>query len=247
VAISYVNSTIKCEINTVAGTAQAGTAPAGVAAGDWLIICASASVGTLPVWSSTTFTGWTTQLSLSETAMITLFLWRIADGSGTDTPPTISTNAAAHRVTVVGCYRGVDNASPLIASNGQVAAATQTVQATPSITNTDAAAWAVYIGTARQVVSPLTWSATAGNLVTAERQDADTGLTASTNNTAGTLYDSNGVVATGAATLSATTSATTPQSTVWGAFLKPSSATPTVTKQIDFATTNRARFRASVY
>jgi hypothetical protein len=218
--VSYVSSSIVAAQTVPNQTAGALT---GVQPGDFLLIGTCASLATQPVWTTTTFTGWTTQINTSVTSMPVLYLWRIADGTSADNPPTIATNANAHRVTVAGAWRGVDNTNPFIASNGQGETVSQTSQPTPSLTNTDPAAWAIYLSFARQVATPLTWSPTAGNPVTTERQDKDVAL-AQTNNAAGCLYDSNGVVAAQTVALAASTSAATSRVYAWGAFLRPASA-----------------------
>jgi hypothetical protein len=218
--VSYVSSSIVAA-QSVAN--QTGTALTGVQPGDFLLIGTCASLATQPVWTATTFTGWTTQINTSVTSMPVLYLWRIANGTSADNPPTIATNANAHRVTVAGAWRGVDNTNPFIASNGQGETASQTSQPTPSLTNTDPAAWAIYLSFARQVATPLTWSPGAGSPVTTERQDKDVAL-AQTNNAAGCLYDSNGPVAAQTGTLWANTSTATSRVYAWGAFLRPAAA-----------------------
>lgn len=216
-AISRVDTTSVANQSVLTHTAPT---PVGVAAGDLLIVATSASLATLPVWTASSYTGWTIAEDLSESSMLTRILYRIADGTSADNPPAVATNASAHRVSQAGAYRGVDTASPFIAEAGTVHVSTTaaTAHAAPAISNTDAAAWAVFLGAARQVATPLTWTPPTGLV---EQEDQDTAL-ATTNNTAATWADSNGAtLATGSITYTGTTSATTAQANVWAAFLKP--------------------------
>lgn len=221
-AITRVGTTITTTV-PAGSTGITPTSPAGVIAGDVIIVAASVSrVST--TFSTSSYPGWVVADDLTETAMVTRVMWRVADGTAVDDPPLMSfTSSPGSAVATVAAYRGVDTASgPLLAHAGQVAASSQTSHPAPTLTNTDAGAWGVYAGHARQVATPLTWTAGAGLL---ELEDADNGASNLTN--VGAIWaDSNGTVATGAVTYSATTSATTAQSSAWAALLRAPSTTP---------------------
>jgi hypothetical protein len=222
-------------VDSQMATAQSvtGVAPpalTGVAVGDLLIVSASASLGTTPVWAAASYTGWSIIEDVSTTAMIERILTRVADGTSLDTPPAVDTSATAHHIRTASAYR---SASGISVESSQLSAASQTAQPAPTQVNPDANALAIYIGHARQVATPLTWTPGAG-LTT--RVTGETGL-ATTNNSAVIVADTAGPVAAGNVDLTATTSAATARAFAWAAVLSPGGGTPTQSGAVDATAT----------
>lgn len=221
-AISLVGS--NGAVQPATGTSITPATVAGVAAGD-LLICSAAQPRTLSAFTNASYTNWTTLVNVQNSGA-TLFvqiIYRIADGTASDNPPAMAYGSnTAGSASVSGAYRGVDNVSPFIAQNNQFNGTAGTAIAAPAITNTDAAAWSVFIGTFRGTATPISWTPPTGMT---ERQDKDAAV-ATSNNDAMELADSNGVVATGAATYTGTASASAAigGGFAWAGFLKPATA-----------------------
>jgi hypothetical protein len=216
VAISLVGTTSKPETTSVASTTP--TPVTGVAAGDLLIVMVGLS-RSLSAFGEASYTGWTIISDLATAAMVTRVVYRIADGTATDNPPTFTNSGTtAQANSVCAAYRGVDTTTPFIDQNSQVHPGTaSTTHDAPAITNTDANAWAAFGGLARQSTTDLSWTPPTG---LTELQDTTSG-TASTNNCYATWDDSEGPVATGTVTYSGTTASSTAQAVVWAGFLNP--------------------------
>lgn len=188
------------------------TMPASTASGDILILDASINKAT----TFTTPSGWTLLDSMDETAMIHRICWKVATGSDSD--PTCDFGVTGQIITHIAAYRGVDNSTPFIAHAGTNNTGSSSVNcAAPSITNTDAGAWAVGSYSARQIVTPSSFTPPSGMT---ERADVDSGNGTSAN-MASCFDDTNGTVGTGSVTYTAVYSGSTAQSTSWAAFLLP--------------------------
>jgi len=209
-SISHVGTGVA----TAATLSVAPTMPAGLQAGD-LIVVSFTNGAVATTWSAPS--GYTLLQSTTDGANCqTAIYYRIATGSS-DAFTTTQTAGTRFICNVV-AYRGVDGTDPFI-DDAIVAegASSVTVHTAPSITNSDAAAWGVYAGATRGTATPFTW--TAGTGLT-ERIDTDAGL-ASGSNLASTFSDSNGVVATGAKSYFGTASAAQAVATMWAGFLRP--------------------------
>ena len=109
--VSFVAAT---SVNAASNTITAPT-PAGVQAGD--VLLATVSVRGAP--TITPSPGWTlVRLDTNGTTMRQAVYLRVATGS--DGSPTWTLNKAYGAVAQVLAYRGVDTASPVVASAGQV-------------------------------------------------------------------------------------------------------------------------------
>jgi hypothetical protein len=217
VAISRVDTTIA----TVGVTATSITpsAPVGVAVGDLIIVMAAISKSGNS-WANASYAGWTMlETGLTSGSLDIQVMYRIATGSG-DAPPAMAVTATqtGGMVAMVAVYRGVDTTSPFIGvPASRPEPGTTTAHVSASVTNTDPDAWGVLGGVARQVPTPLTWTADAPLL---ELEDADNGV-ANNNNVAGLWADTNGPAATGTFTYTGNTSAATGGAIMWSAILRP--------------------------
>lgn len=166
--------------------------------------------------------GFTHLVTLTETALTSAYFYRVATGLG-DIDPATTWAVSGQNVCICSSYRGVDNASPFIDTKSTIhAGSSSTAHPIPAMSNTDPNAWAVFMGGARQVPTPFSWTPPGGMF---ERADLEVGA-ANTTNVASTLADSNGAVAVGSLTYTGQTSAASPQATTWGAILKPAAGGP---------------------
>lgn len=240
-AISRIGEAATKIAGTGTGTAVTTSLPAGIAAGDVLIL----EIGDgLDTTSFTDPAGWTLVRRVVDAAATPVeaaisIWWKVAGAS--ETAPSLTSGGASRWHTVIRAFRGVDTTTPFITENGMAEAGntSTTLHSGAALTNTDAGAWGLFSICSRQVATPYTVTVGAG---LTERVDQDNG-SSSTVNTMYSASDSNGTVATGSVTYSATGSSGSAVAAMWSAFLAPAAAvvvTPTPVR-------NRARFRAACW
>jgi len=216
-AISYVGAAAATAGSSSTTTTATAALPTGIAAGD-LLILAVHRTSDYPL-TSTTPSGWVFIRNILDTgaspnAGQTDLYYRYADGTETTTGPTFTTASTTRWILHCGAYRGGSPTYPFVAEG----AATQTfnvaTHASPSLTNTDPAAWTVFAVLARGA-SPASWTP---DPALTERLDTDLGTTNSSN-----IYaewsDSATTVAADTYTYAATASAASNIGTHWLAFL----------------------------
>jgi hypothetical protein len=201
--------------------------PAGTASGDFAIVSATFSrTGTL--WALSSYPGWILQQDTVDGSIFTRILTRVLDGTSADNPPTFTNDGtAAANVGTCVVYRGVDNTTPLITQALRLhTEASNVAHPASAITNNDSGAWGIYLGTARQVATPLTWTPGTGLTEIIDRDSTN----GTTNNCAVIHADTNGSVGTGAVTYTASTSAATASAIMGAAFLKPAAGVSNLDK-----------------
>ena len=227
-AVTYVASsvgssgTVTTNLNATVGF------PAGITPGDLLLLFAAHNQQA----AMTTPAGWTLVRTLTDSTTLRTSVYRRFYQPG-DTAPVVVMGATGAWLCDLVAYRGVNTTSPFIAEDGQqepgVGLATHT---SPTLTNTDAAAWLVGRIVSRSPATPQSW--TPGSGLT-ERIDHESGISGAGNLIA-TTVDSAGVVATGSVAASATMTATSAVATMWAGLLRPNTA-PTVDAGPDLAGT----------
>jgi hypothetical protein len=239
--ITYVN-----ELTTTVPASSTGITPSlptGVAVDDLILVMVAGSQGTITGWGESSYSGWNLlEDALPAGALYVRVLYRFATGTSGDNPPTLTFTGGAGGIAMAGVYRGVDTTTPFIAEALQADTASSASQPTASLTNTNANAWAVVAGVARQVASPLSWTPDAALV---ERADAEIG-TANTNNAAMEWTDSNGPVATGTYSYTLTTSAVTARAATWFVFLKPAAGVAATQGVLDATASATAAVAPSV-
>jgi hypothetical protein len=123
----------------------------------------------------------------STTLAIDLY-YKVAAGGDGNVTATLS--AASKWIVNIGVYRGVDTTTPVAAQNGVGEPGTATAHVTPTVSNPDAANWAVCMWADRGGTAA-TWTADAALL---ERLDT---ATTSTSQVSSLMADSNGTVTSG--------------------------------------------------
>lgn len=213
-AISFIDSVgVAADINA---TSFSVTAPTGIQDDDLLVFVCAIDHATNP---TVTFTGWT--LMHAEDSGRNRAYYKIAASEGASWTFTTSGTMAAYAYGV-SCYRGVNTATPFI-GEGETTQATSLTVTPPTVNNTDAAAWWVGMagewrgGSGTINASAKSWTCSAGT----EREDIDANIT-TTDNPSITLWDSNGVIATGNTSITFTES--TPDTTTitgWMGVINP--------------------------
>jgi hypothetical protein len=216
-AITYVGSARATSGPNVVLT-QTSTLPSGLVAGD-LILVAVARGFDYPLTNATP-SGWTRsdnaidQGTSPAAAQVDIY-YKFATGS--DAAPTFTVGTASRFEVYAVAYRGVSLSTPIQTSGYQVNSTSSTTVSAGSITNTDAAAWAVFMAVGRQTPSPATYTPPTGMT---ERLDTETGDTTNQNVTC-QWADTAGAVTTGQKTYSATLNQATGIAVGWAAFLNP--------------------------
>lgn len=234
-AISFVNVGVSTTGTGSLTLTQTATMPASFIAGD-VLICFVDRINDYALTSSTP-TGWTflrniSDVGTSPAAAQTDIYYRIAAGG--DAAPTFTVGTTTRFTIQVVAYRGVEPSTLLFFEGGTTEAGSSatTVHSGPTLSNSDATAWAVFHYCSRQIATPA--SATAGTGLT-ERVDTDMGV-ATTANGVSQLADTNGVAATGSQTYTTTSSAGTAFAATWTGYLAPASGS-TAKSGPDTATT----------
>lgn len=234
-AISFVNVGVSTTGTGSLTLTQTATMPASFIAGD-VLICFVDRINDYALTSSTP-TGWTflrniSDVGTSPAAAQTDIYYRIAAGG--DAAPTFTVGTTTRFTIQVVAYRGVEPSTLLFFEGGttESGSSATTVHSGPTLSNSDATAWAVFHYCSRQIATPA--SATAGTGLT-ERVDTDMGV-ATTANGVSQLADTNGVAATGSQTYTTTSSAGTAFAATWTGYLAPASGS-TAKSGPDTATT----------
>jgi len=203
-------------------TSCTATLPAGIAAGDLLIVAVDRT-NDYPLTQGTP-TGWKfirniLDVGTSPNAGQTDLYYRIADGTETTIGPAFTTATVTRWIIHAAAYRGVNPAAPFLAEGAVTQATNVAAHASPTLTNTDGTAWAVFAVLGRGT-SPVSWTP---DPALTERLDTDLGVTNSAN-----IYaewsDSNGPVSPGSYTYTATASAASNIGTHWLGLLRPLAA-----------------------
>jgi hypothetical protein len=203
------------------GTAVSASLPAGIVAGDLILVCLTNNTGSGT--TATTPTGFTLLRRVNDgTTLTDDFFWKRAAGGETTVTSTLSVSSKwlVHAVVLTGV---VSTGSPFVVESGQGEPNTTAVTAhdTPSVTNTNSGAWALTSFSTRGGTAA-TWTPPTGQT---ELLDS---TTSSTSQIASSLNSSEAAVAAATQFYTATSTFGSALATAWVGFVAPEpSATPT--------------------
>lgn len=223
-ALSYVAT--GTTVITVGSTSASVTLPTGIQAGDLLI--AWLGFGIVPS-SVSGMTGWTAfswSPQTDGTNNAQYAYWKLAGSS--ETNPSVTWSTTAKGVFTCVAYRGADQTTPIIASDGRIRTTSTTDVVTANLANPDATAWAVMISATR--------SSTSGNKAIAYTPDAALTERNDTNNSAAgsspwvgvQVADSNGAVTAAAHLYTAVANFTEAHHTAGLFYIVPASTLTTI-------------------
>jgi hypothetical protein len=186
--------------------------PSGLATNDVCIIAVACPTDTS---GAAAFTGWTLVRQVDEGSNHRASIWyRVIQAGDTDaTDFTFDPQGTAEGINwITALYRGVNTSEPFYVEDAAFSATdADNSLVSPTVTNADDRAWAVSAGLSSDTATgdaSLTWSGTGSGWTTTERNEIDASAETTASHSVG-FYDSNGVITTGAKSVTHAMASTT--------------------------------------